>query len=96
MLLEHGGVTGRNVSTVQEGAEPQGFWAALGGMGEYPKESEVETASQDPRLFQVQIVPLSVHLNQCLDLAKIYIFVLVREVVLFASSNRRSFFNYKL
>lgn len=53
MLLEHGGVTGRTVSTVQEGSENEAFWAALGGPGEYPKESEAETASQEPRLFQV-------------------------------------------
>ncbi|CAM9961135.1 unnamed protein product, partial [Hapterophycus canaliculatus] len=52
-LLDHGGVSGRTVSTVQEGSEPEGFWTALGGMGEYPKASEGEEASQEPRLFQV-------------------------------------------
>lgn len=61
MLLDHGGVEGRTVSTVQEGSEPEGFWTALGGMGEYPKVSEVEEVSQEPRLFQVTIVLLSVY-----------------------------------
>lgn len=54
MLLDHGGVSGRTASTVQEGSEPEGFWTALGGMGEYPKVKEVEEVSQPPRLFQVR------------------------------------------
>lgn len=53
MLLEHGGVSGRAESTVEEGSEPEGFWTALGGMGEYPKVKEAEEVSQEPRLFQV-------------------------------------------
>ena len=53
MLLDHGDVSGRTASTVQEGSEPEGFWTALGGMGEYPKVSEAEEVSQEPRLFQV-------------------------------------------
>eukprot|EP00752_Nemacystus_decipiens_P014256 g12677.t1 len=53
MLLDHGDVSGRTRSTVKEGSEPEGFWNALGGMGEYPKVSEAEEVSQEPRLFQV-------------------------------------------
>lgn len=53
MLLDHGDVSGRTVSTVEEESEPEGFWDALGGMGEYPKSSEAEEVSQEPRLFQV-------------------------------------------
>lgn len=51
------------MSTVQEGSEPEGFWTALGGMGEYPKVSEAEEVSQEPRLFQVGglVVSLSAH-----------------------------------
>lgn len=55
MLLDHGGVEGRTASTVQEGSEPEGFWTAVGGMGEYPEASEAEQVSQEPRLFQVTI-----------------------------------------
>ncbi|CAN0315830.1 unnamed protein product, partial [Ectocarpus sp. 4 AP-2014] len=46
-------VSGRTVTTVEEGSEPEAFWDALGGMGEYPKSSEAEEVSQEPRLFQV-------------------------------------------
>lgn len=55
MLLEHGDVAGRSASIVPEGSEPEGFWSALGGEGEYPKVSEDEVSSQEPRLFQVNI-----------------------------------------
>ncbi|CAM9773741.1 unnamed protein product [Ectocarpus sp. 12 AP-2014] len=53
MVLDHGDVSGRTVTTVEEGSEPEAFWDALGGMGEYPKSSEAEEVSQEPRLFQV-------------------------------------------
>lgn len=55
MLLEHEGVAGRSASIVPEGSEPEGFWAALGGEGEYPTVAEEEVSSQEPRLFQVNI-----------------------------------------
>lgn len=54
MLLDHGEVGDRTSTTVHEGSEPEEFWTALGGMDEYPKESEAEAASQEPRLFQVR------------------------------------------
>lgn len=53
VLLDHGGISDRRVSTVQEGSEPEAFWSALGGMAEYPKVSEGEPVTQEPRLFQV-------------------------------------------
>lgn len=64
MLLDHGGVEGRTMSTVPEGSEPEGFWTALGGMGEYPEASEAEEVSQEPRLFQVTIA-LIYHIISC-------------------------------
>lgn len=63
MLLEHGGVSDRTASTVEEGSEPEGFWTALGGMGEYPKVSEAEEVSQEPRLFQVFMDGMHCHLG---------------------------------
>ncbi|CAN0099992.1 unnamed protein product [Ascophyllum nodosum] len=53
MLLDHGGASDREMSTVEEGSEPEAFWDALGGIAEYPEASEVEAVTQEPRLFQV-------------------------------------------
>lgn len=41
----------RNLVEVTEGSEPDEFWAAIGGKGEYPQFKEVEV-EVEPRLFQ--------------------------------------------
>jgi advillin len=54
VILEgHLGVTGRSQQLVEEGEEPEAFWDALGGKGEYPEAAADEVVSQEPRLFQV-------------------------------------------
>uniref|UniRef100_A0A7S2D1R4 HP domain-containing protein n=1 Tax=Florenciella parvula TaxID=236787 RepID=A0A7S2D1R4_9STRA len=42
----------RELVTVAEGEEPDAFWEALGGKGEYPKQAPGEPVPSDPRLFQ--------------------------------------------
>jgi advillin len=46
------GLKDRELATATEGSEPEEFWAAIGGKGEYPKLREGEPAPADPRLFQ--------------------------------------------
>jgi len=41
----------RGFELVLEGSEPEGFWAALGGAGEYPSEKVHLDADRDPMLF---------------------------------------------
>ncbi|KAL6965544.1 Gelsolin y domain [Sarracenia purpurea var. burkii] len=36
---------------VREGNEPDIFWNALGGKGEYPREKEINRFTEDPHLF---------------------------------------------
>lgn len=36
---------------VREGSEPDVFWNALGGKGEYPREKEIKGFTEDPHLF---------------------------------------------
>ena len=42
----------RELVTLAEGEEPDAFWEALGGKGEYPKQAPGEPVPSDPRLFQ--------------------------------------------
>lgn len=42
---------GRPFEVVEEGNEPEEFWAILGGKGDYPKVSKVEYATVEPRFF---------------------------------------------
>jgi len=42
----------REVLAIGEGDEPEEFWAAIGGKGEYAKHPEDEPMPADPRLFQ--------------------------------------------
>jgi len=41
----------RAVEAIAEGSEPEGFWAALGGKGEYPSERVLAEGSREPMLF---------------------------------------------
>jgi len=43
----------RSMENVKEGSEPEGFWSALGGQGEYSKAKESEDAIHEPRLFRL-------------------------------------------
>lgn len=43
----------RKCETVAEGSEPEGFWAAVGGKGEYSKAKESEDEEHEPRLFRL-------------------------------------------
>ncbi|CAM9791013.1 unnamed protein product, partial [Chrysoparadoxa australica] len=43
----------REMVTLAEGSEPEAFWEALGGKGDYPKASVDEDVAQEPRLFQI-------------------------------------------
>jgi len=43
----------RSVETVPEGSEPEGFWSAIGGKGEYATAKEDEDAEHEPRLFRL-------------------------------------------
>lgn len=43
------------VSVVEEGGEPDGFWAALGGIATYPTTKAGEAPPREPRLFQVRL-----------------------------------------
>lgn len=36
---------------MREGSEPDVFWNALGGKGEYPREKEIKGFTEDPHLF---------------------------------------------
>jgi len=42
----------RTIQTVSEGAEPDAFWAALGGKGEYSNAPELSVGNLEARLFQ--------------------------------------------
>ena len=48
---KHCGRGGREVQEVREGSEPDAFWEALGGRGEYPSMAPGEAPPRDPRLF---------------------------------------------
>ena len=52
-LAKEAGVAAGACATVAEGAEPDAFWAGLGGRGEYPQFAEGAVPSQEPRLFQI-------------------------------------------
>jgi len=41
----------RKVISADEGKEPEEFWSALGGKGEYPTSKELEGGNVEPRLF---------------------------------------------
>ncbi|KAK7301767.1 hypothetical protein RJT34_12642 [Clitoria ternatea] len=41
--------------SVREGNEPDTFWDALGGKGEYPKGKEIQGFIDDPHLFAIKI-----------------------------------------
>jgi len=43
----------RSMENVKEGSEPEGFWSALGGQGDYSKAKELEDAIHEPRLFRL-------------------------------------------
>lgn len=45
------GVGGRTLVQVNEGSEPEAFWAALGGRGEYASLRAGEPVPKDPRFF---------------------------------------------
>lgn len=42
----------RTFEALEEGAEPDAFWAALGGKGDYPQAKDVPATSLEPMLFQ--------------------------------------------
>jgi advillin len=44
--------SGRPVSVVPEGQEPDAFWEALGGKADYPSTKAMETGQHEARLFQ--------------------------------------------
>ena len=41
----------RNTAEITEGSEPDEFWAAIGGKGEYPKAKFVDEGSREPMMF---------------------------------------------
>lgn len=43
----------RSEQTVAEGSEPEPFWSALGGKGDYPKAKEQDDEEHEPRLFRL-------------------------------------------
>ena len=49
------GANGTVLSDVNEGAEPEGFWAAIGGKKEYATQVAKVTRRYEPRLFQCSI-----------------------------------------
>jgi villin 1/advillin len=44
----------RSTTAVEEGSEPDEFWAAIGGKGEYPSSSQSDDEEVEPRLFLIQ------------------------------------------
>lgn len=42
---------GRKLEVVAEGSEPEAFWSALGGKGEYPTVKDLPEPDHEPRLF---------------------------------------------
>jgi len=44
---------GRKEADVNEGEEPDEFWAAIGGKGEYPDERVLDEGSREPMMYQV-------------------------------------------
>lgn len=48
---------GRDAETIQEGSEPEDFWNAIGGQGEYSKVAvDFDKPILDPRLFHCQLM----------------------------------------
>lgn len=43
----------RNTELVEEGSEPEGFWAGLGGQGDYPRTKTLANEDFEPRLFHL-------------------------------------------
>lgn len=60
---------GRSVETLQEGAEPDAFWEALGGRGEYPARCPGEPAPKDARLFSASTASGSFRVEEVRDAA---------------------------
>jgi hypothetical protein len=49
---DYNGTGGREMVSVTEGSEPEGFWDTLGGKGEYASASPGESLPKEPRLFR--------------------------------------------
>ena len=46
-------LSGRPVTVVEEGAEPEAFWGLLGGKAEYASAKYLTESPKAPRLFQL-------------------------------------------
>lgn len=49
---DYNGSGGREVVEIPEGSEPEEFWAALGGRGDYPAVAPGNPIPKEPRFFQ--------------------------------------------
>lgn len=47
----------REPEVIAEGSEPDAFWEALGGKGDYSKEYDLDKPILEPRLFHVRTMP---------------------------------------
>ena len=61
------GTGGRELVQVEEGSEPEEFWAPLGGPGEYAALREGEPMPKDPRLFQCSNATGSFQVEEVFD-----------------------------
>lgn len=49
----------RSPEVISEGSEPDEFWSAIGGKGDYSREFDLDKPILDPRLFHVRVMPAS-------------------------------------
>lgn len=60
----------RSIEILLEGSEPDAFWTALGGKGDYPKGGGDDEDSRDPMLFQCSNATGSLEMEPVFDFAQ--------------------------
>jgi advillin len=60
----------RSVEHLKEGEEPEAFWAALGGKGEYPQAGEPDAPHAAPRLFEISDASGVITVEEIFDFAQ--------------------------
>ena len=58
------GLAPSEVEVVDEGSEPETFWAQIGGKKPYAEFAEGYQTPQEPRLFQVSVDSMTVTLEE--------------------------------
>ena len=85
------GLAPSQVEVVDEGSEPDAFWAQIGGKKPYAEFAEGYQTPQEPRLFQVRVDSMRVTLEESHPLRGTLIPVTLLPVTLLpCSSNTQS------